>query len=58
MNFQNMPELHSDRGYFVVLGVMVAMAAGMVGYFARRGWIRLRLGKRRQEEHKQEGTDK
>jgi len=39
MNFENMPELHSQRGYFVVLGVMVAVAVGMVVFFARRGWI-------------------
>jgi magnesium transporter len=39
MNFENMPELHSQRGYFVVLGVMLAVAVGMVGYFVRRGWI-------------------
>ena len=39
MNFDNMPELHSRLGYFVVLGVMVAMALGMMLFFLQRGWI-------------------
>ena len=39
MNFENMPELQSRNGYFVVWGVMVSLAVGMVGYFWRRGWI-------------------
>jgi magnesium transporter len=39
MNFQNMPELQSRIGYFVVLGVMVAIAIVMVLYFRRRGWL-------------------
>ncbi|MEZ4332204.1 MAG: magnesium/cobalt transporter CorA [Myxococcota bacterium] len=39
MNFENMPELRSPRGYFVVLGVMVVLAVGMVAFFRRKGWI-------------------
>jgi magnesium transporter len=39
MNFENMPELHARRGYFFVLGLMLAVAAGMLWYFRRRGWI-------------------
>jgi magnesium transporter len=39
MNFENMPELHSSSGYFVVLGVMVATALIMLFYFRRRGWL-------------------
>ena len=39
MNFDNMPELHSQRGYFVVLGVMIAIAITMIVYFRRRGWL-------------------
>ncbi len=57
MNFEYMPELHSERGYFVVLAVMVTMAGGMVAYFARRGWIRLSGGRRRARERDDEGTD-
>ena len=46
-----------DRERLVVLAVMVAMAAGMVGYFARRGWIRLRVGKRRSQGRDEKGTE-
>jgi len=39
MNFENMPELRSHVGYFIVLGVMIVLAVGMAAYFRRRGWI-------------------
>jgi Mg2+ and Co2+ transporter CorA len=26
-------------GFFVIVGVMVAMLAGMIGYFRHRGWL-------------------
>ncbi|GAB4036330.1 magnesium/cobalt transporter CorA [Spirosoma gilvum] len=39
MNFDNMPELHSRNGYFVVWGVMITVTIGMVVYFRRRGWM-------------------
>ncbi|MGE3277708.1 MAG: magnesium/cobalt transporter CorA [Vicinamibacterales bacterium] len=39
MNFENMPELHDPRGYFGVLALMAAVAAGMIVYFVRRGWM-------------------
>ncbi len=39
MNFTFMPELTWRYGYAVVLGVMAAVAAGMVLYFRRRKWI-------------------
>lgn len=39
MNFDNMPELHSHWGYFAVLGAMVTLAAGMILWFRRRGWL-------------------
>ncbi len=39
MNFQNMPELNSSAGYFVVLGVMFAAAVGQFIYFKRKGWV-------------------
>jgi magnesium transporter len=39
MNFQNMPELSSRVGYFVVLVVMGVIAVAMVAYFRHRGWI-------------------
>ena len=39
MNFQNMPELSSSAGYFVVLSVMLVSAIGQFFYFRRKGWI-------------------
>lgn len=39
MNFNNMPELKTEYGYFVLLGVMVCIVAGMVLFFRRRGWL-------------------
>ena len=39
MNFVNMPELQWPWGYFVVWGIMVAIAVGMIIYFRRKGWL-------------------
>ena len=39
MNFANMPELRWRFGYFVVLGVMIAVSVGMLAYFRRRKWL-------------------
>jgi magnesium transporter len=39
MNFDNMPELHSEYGYFIVLGIMLFLGAGMYYLFRKRDWI-------------------
>ena len=39
MNFENMPELHSRYGYFFSLALMIIIAAGLLFYFWRKGWI-------------------
>jgi magnesium transporter len=39
MNFDNMPELHTQNGYFITLGVMAAIGIGMLWWFARKGWL-------------------
>lgn len=39
MNFENMPELKSENGYFIVLGVMFFTVIGMVYYFKRKHWF-------------------
>jgi magnesium transporter len=39
MNFDEIPELHTKYGYFVVWFVMVSIATGMLLFFWRRGWI-------------------
>ncbi len=39
MNFENIPELRSHNGYFIVLAVMAAIAIGMTIYFERKKWF-------------------
>lgn len=45
MNFDNIPELHSQYGYYAVLGLMFLVTSGMLIYFKRKGWIFARLKK-------------
>lgn len=40
MNFDNMPELHTEYGYFVVLGIMAVTAATLLYILYRKGWLR------------------
>jgi magnesium transporter len=39
MNFQYMPELHARYAYPLVWLIIIAVAAGMILYFRRKGWI-------------------
>jgi magnesium transporter len=39
MNFDNMPETRWKWGYFLILGVMAIIGAGMVSYFRRKKWL-------------------
>ncbi|WP_339659258.1 CorA family divalent cation transporter [uncultured Polaribacter sp.] len=39
MNFENIPELKSKNGYFVLLGVMVLITIAAVWYFRRKKWF-------------------
>ncbi|MGQ0762627.1 MAG: magnesium/cobalt transporter CorA [Acidobacteriota bacterium] len=39
MNFDNLPELHWQYSYYVVLAVMAIVAAGMLIFFWLRGWL-------------------
>ncbi|MDP4142998.1 MAG: magnesium/cobalt transporter CorA [Bacillota bacterium] len=39
MNFDNMPELRWKYGYFIVMGIMVAIAFFMFLWFKRKGWF-------------------
>lgn len=38
MNFDNMPELHWKYGYFIIVGAMVFLLAGMIYYFKKKNW--------------------
>ena len=39
MNFDNMPELKTELGYFMTLGLMATITILLLLYFWRRGWI-------------------
>lgn len=39
MNFENMPELHHEYGYYIVLAVIALLAAGMVFLFKKIRWL-------------------
>jgi magnesium transporter len=39
MNFEVIPELGWKWGYLAFWGVVVGLAAGMLGYFRKKGWI-------------------
>jgi magnesium transporter len=39
MNFHHMPELDWRIGYFAVLGVMAAIALGLITFFRLRRWF-------------------
>lgn len=38
MNFENMPELHWQYGYFIILAFMVLLLAAMAYYFKKKKW--------------------
>lgn len=38
-NFDYLPELHWENGYFIMWGVMVVIAIGMLIYFWRKKWF-------------------
>ena len=38
MNFDNMPELHWEYGYFIILGCMLLLLVAMIVYFKKRKW--------------------
>lgn len=40
MNFDYMPELKSQSGYFIVWGIMLTIAAVLVWIFWKRGWLK------------------
>jgi magnesium transporter len=39
MNFEVMPELTSEYGYYYALGLIAALGGGMILYFKRKRWI-------------------
>jgi len=41
MNFDNMPELHGQYSYFIVLGIMIIIVIFMLAVFKHKGWFKL-----------------
>lgn len=39
MNFENIPELRWERGYFLVLGLMVFVSVSIFIWFRKKGWL-------------------
>ena len=39
MNFKHMPEIEWRYGYAYVWAVMIAMVAGLIGYFKKKHWL-------------------
>ena len=39
MNFENMPELHSRAGYYVLLSIMAAIATTLLTIFRKKKWL-------------------
>ncbi len=39
MNFDNMPELHFQNGYFFALATMILLGLGMFAWFVYKGWL-------------------
>lgn len=39
MNFDNMPELRWQYGYFTIMGIMFALFVGMIVYFKKKKWF-------------------
>ena len=39
MNFEHIPELKAQNGYFVLLGVMATITVGLLIYFRKNKWI-------------------
>lgn len=40
MNFEHMPELKSENGYFYTLGMMILLVLGITLWIWRRGWLK------------------
>ncbi|CAD0009369.1 magnesium/cobalt transporter CorA [Flavobacterium chungangense] len=39
MNFENMPELKTENGYFIVIGTMFLLVIALIIYFKKRRWF-------------------
>jgi magnesium transporter len=40
MNFENMPELKYQNGYFIIMAFMLILGISLLMYFIKRGWLK------------------
>ncbi|NDA98078.1 MAG: magnesium and cobalt transport protein CorA [Crocinitomicaceae bacterium] len=40
MNFENMPELKYQNGYFIIMACMLILGISLLAYFIKRGWLK------------------
>jgi magnesium transporter len=39
MNFENIPELKYQNGYFIIMACMLILGISLLAYFIKRGWL-------------------
>ena len=39
MNFENIPELKHQNGYFIIMACMLILGISLLAYFIKRGWL-------------------
>ncbi len=54
MNFENIPELKTQNGYYFTLGLMVVVAISLLFYFWRKGWILVADNKSKEKTDEQQ----
>jgi len=40
MNFENIPELKYQNGYFIIMACMLILGISLLAYFIKRGWLK------------------
>ena len=40
MNFENIPELKHQNGYFIIMACMLILGISLLAYFIKRGWLK------------------
>jgi len=40
MNFENMPELKTEHGYYIVLGLMLFIAIAIMTWIYKKAWLK------------------
>ena len=40
MNFENMPELKYQNGYFIIMACILILGISLLAYFIKRGWLK------------------